>query len=152
MRTNSILKWVVSLTLPALVLVGCATTGAKKQATNLNAQTLKTIHLGLKTPNPSKCRFVKTLTVKFHNHWLKAHMTSRQLREDALRVLLKKAHQEDANYIHVRQISAETMDVFAYDFTSSVLVSGDAFSCHKMPKSAQTASAYLQKHDLKVRS
>lgn len=152
MFDKQVLKWGLGLILPIGLLAGCATTGSNAQQPNLSDHALTSIHLGLKTPKPSKCRFVKTLTVKFHNHWLKAHMTPHELREDALKALLKQAVEAKANYIHVRQISAETMGVFSYNFTSSVLVTGDAFKCHKMPKKAQSAQAYLQQQNLQLES
>lgn len=152
MFDKRVIKGIVGAMLPVIFLAGCATTGSNTEQPQLTDHALTSIHLGLKTPNPAKCRFVKTLTIKFHNHWLKAHMSSHELREDALKALLQEAVDAKANYIHVRQISAETMGVFAYNFTSSVLVTGDAFKCHKMPEKAQSAQAYLQQQNLKLES
>ena len=148
MMNKYLVKWTASIVFPMSLLAACATTTAQKDSDDqLSDTALQTIHLGLKTPKPSQCRFLNTITIKSHNKWLKNSKSAHQLREQALREMLSKAHNDGANYIHVRQISSETMGVFTYDYTSSVMATGDAFHCHKMPDDSPKAASYLkQKH------
>lgn len=152
MLSTRTVKWLMIVVVPLTLLVACASTQQQAKKPPLTDQTLETIHLGLDTPTPAQCRFLNTITVKFDNDWLKGSQTAHQLRENALRELLEKANNHKANYVHVRQISAETMGVFSYDFTSSVLATGDAFDCRHMPKNSQKAMQYLKQHDLTLGS
>lgn len=153
MVDKKIVKWTLSSVLVTGLMTGCATTqGQSEQPSKIGPKVLNSMNLGLKTPKPSECRFVKTVTVKFQNHWLNDCKSAHQLRENALRIMLNKAHKAHANYIHVRQISSETMGVFTYNYTSSVLATGDAFNCHSMPKESQSAASYLKQDKLTLGS